>query len=240
MFDRLRRAFTPTRGAAARPVTNKEVARWAASQQIAIVPQATEGHFDLGGDVAGHPWRLECGAPTRDYVRGLELRGRADVGADPDAAVMVLNRSLLEALEGTAYNAITDTLQTTVSASLPEEIRWLAMYEEMAWPGLPASFRRHFAVVAERIEMAQRWVHAPVVSQLLNILEGEHSAARAQSPLVLMLVRGKVYLRMEHTQRSLPEIAQATQMLWMAAQSALQNLPPMSVAGPDDVPRIAR
>lgn len=236
MFERLRKALSPS--SAARSVTNKEVARWAASQQLAIVPHATEGHFDLGGDVGGHPWRLECGAPTRDYVRGLELRGRADVCADPDAAVMVINRSLHEALEGSAYNAITDTLQTTVSATLPEEMRWLAMYEEMSWPGLPASFRQHFAVVAERIEMAQRWVHAPVVSQLLNFLEGEHGAARAQSPLVLMLVRGKVYLRMEHTQRSLPEIAHATQMLLMAAQAALQNLPPMSVAGPDDVPSI--
>ena len=54
---------------------------------------------------------------------------------------------------------------------------------------------------------------------------------RAQSPLLLMLVRGKVYLRMEHTQRSLPEIAQATQILLTAAQAALQNLPPAPMAG---------
>ena len=230
MFDRLRKALAPSGG----PVTTKEVARWAASQQLAIVPQAADGHFDLGGDIAGHPWRLECGAPTREYVRGLELRGRADVGADPDAAVMVINRSLHEALESNAYHAITDTLQTTVNASLPEEMRWLAMYEEMSWPGLPASFRQHFAVVAERIEIAQRWIHAPLVSQLLNFLEGEQSAARTQSPLVLMLVRGRVYLRMEHTQRSLPEIVHATQLLLVGARAALQNLPPMSVAGPED------
>ena len=118
---------------------------------------------------------------------------------------MVLNRPLLETLEGTAYTAITDTLQTNVSASLPEEVRWLAMYEQMAWPGLPASFRKHFAVVAERLEVAQRWVHAPVVSQLLNAVEGEGGAERARSPMVLMLVRGRVYLRVEHTQRSLAE-----------------------------------
>ena len=56
--------------------------------------------------------------------------------------------------------------------------------------------------------------------------QGEGGAVRAQSPLLLMLVRGKVYLRMEHTQRSLTEIAQATQLLLAAAQGALQNLPP--------------
>ena len=230
MFDRLRKALAPSGG----PVAYKEVARWAAAQQWGIAPQAAEGHFELSGEVEGRPWRLECGAPTREYVRGLELRGRADVGADPDAAVMVINRPLHGALEGNAYSALTDTLQTTVNASLPEEVRWLAMYEEVAWPGLPASFRQHFAVVAERLDVAQRWVHAPLVSQLLDALEGGQDAARAQSPLVLMLVRGKVYLRMEHTQRSLPEIAQAAQVLVVGAQAALRNLPPSpeSAAGP--------
>ncbi|WP_426304315.1 hypothetical protein ACN9MJ_15305 [Acidovorax facilis] len=237
MFDRLRKAFSTSGSPGSdlgRPATNRDVARWAAKQQLAIVAHSTEGHFDLGGDIHGHPWRLECGAPTRDYVTGLELRGRADVGADPDAAVMVINRPLQEILEGTAYTAITDTLQTAVSSSLPEEMRWLSMYEEMAWPGLPVSFREHFAVVAERIELAQRWIHAPVVSQLLNAVEGEGGSERAKSPMVLMLARGKVYLRMEHTQRSLAEIAHAKQLLLVAGQAALQNLPPMSVAGPDD------
>lgn len=235
MFDRLRKALHPSGGSsAAKPVSNQEVARWAAAQQLAIVVQATEGHFDLGGELSGHAWRLESGTATRDYVRGFELRGRADMGADPDAAVMVLNRPLQEALEGNAYNAITDTLQTTVDASLPEEMRWLAMYEEVTWPELPTSFRRHFAVVAERIEPAQRWIHAPVVSQLLNIVEGEGGAARAESPLLLMLARGKVYLRMEHTRRSLPEIAQATQLLLAAAQGALQNIPPPQVSRAPD------
>ena len=174
MFDRLRKALhLPGGPNAARPVSNQEVVRWAATQRLAVVPQAVDGHFDLGGDLNGHPWRLECGNPTRDYVRGLELRGRADLGVDPDAAVMVLNRPLQESLEGNAYNAITDTLQTTVNASLPEEMRWLAMFEEVTWPGLPASFRQHFAVGAERLETAHRWRNAPAVSQLLNTGGGE-------------------------------------------------------------------
>ncbi|MFY3386625.1 hypothetical protein [Paracidovorax sp. MALMAid1276] len=245
MFDRLRKALLPTSApsggnpggmpSAGKPASNQEVARWAASQRLAIVTQAAEGHFDLGGEVGGHPWRLECGASTRDYVRGLELRGRADIGADPEAAVMVLNRPLQEALEGNAYSAITDNLQTTVNARMPEEMRWLAMFEEVAWPELPRSFRKHFAVVAEHSDTAQQWIHAPVVSQLLNAVEaaadssstaggGPDSALRAESPLLLMLVRGKVYLRMEHTRRSLQEIAHATHLLLTAAQSAMQNV----------------
>jgi hypothetical protein len=230
MFDRIRKALTSPGG----PVTYKQVARWAATQHIAVSGQTAEGAFRLDGDLAGHPWWLECGAPTRNYVHGLELRGRADVGADPDAAVMVMNRVLHEALESTAYHAITDSLQTTVNASLPEEVRWLAMFEEVRWPGLPRSFRQHFAVVAERVEVAQRWVHAPLVSQLLDYLDGVHGAARAQAPLVLMLARGRVYLRMEHARRSLEEIDQAMRVLMVGAQAAMQNLPPMSVAGPDE------
>ncbi|WP_440109072.1 hypothetical protein [Acidovorax sp. BL-A-41-H1] len=218
-------------------VTNAEVARWAATQQLAIVLQATDGYFDLGGDLHGRPWRLECGPAARGYVRGLELRGRADMDADTDAAVMVLNRALLESLEGLAYEAITDTLQTTVNADLPEEIRWLAMYEEVSWPGLPASFRQHFAVVAEHAETAQRWVQAPLVSQLLDIAESEDvDQDRAQSPVLLMLVRGKVYLRMEHTRRTLAEVAYATHALLVAAQSAMQHVAPMPAQMSSEAP----
>lgn len=232
LFKRLRNAFRfgSRHSPSLRGVTNAEVARWAAVQQVAIVPQAKDGHFDLGGDLHGRPWRLECGPAARDYVQGLELRGRADMNADPDAAVMVLNRALLESLEGLAYEAITDTLQTTVNEDLPEEIRWLAMYEEVSWPGLPASFRQHFAVVAEHAETAQRWVQAPLVSQLLDIAESEGADhERALSPVLLMLVRGKVYLRMEHTRRTLAEVAYATHALLVAAQSAAQHVAPVQM-----------
>jgi hypothetical protein len=220
MFDRLRKALAPSGG----PVTHREIARWAASHRLSIAPQATDGHFELGGELEGRPWRLACGAPTRDYVRGLELRGRADVGADPDAVVMVINRPLKEALEDSAYSALTDTLQTTVDASLPEEMRWLAMYEEMVWPELPTLFRQHFAIVADGIEHAQRWVHAPLVLPLLSLVEGEGGAARAESPLVLMLMHGKVDLRMEHTRRSAVEVEQAVEVLRAATQGALRLL----------------
>lgn len=236
MFERLRAAFSQFSGASrSGSVTARGLARWAAAQQLAVEQHdAASGHFALNGHLAGHLLRLECGPSTRDYVQGLELLGRADVGADPDAAVLVLNRQLHETLEDRAYDAITNTLQTTVNAMLPEEVRWLALFEEMAWPGLPTSFRRQFVVVAERMDVARRWVHAPLVSQLLDWHEANPGEGRAQSPLLLMLVRGKVHLRMERTQRSLGEAEHALQLLRVGAQAALQNLPPMSVAGPDD------
>lgn len=231
MFDRIRQAFAGTAADAdstlghAGPVTGAQLARWIAEQGLHSVPQPVEGHFDVGGEILGRPWRLEGSTSTRDYILGLELRGRADVDADPDAAVLVLNRPLRDALERHAYNAITDSLQTSVDARLPEEMRWLSMFDEVSWPELPGSFRRHFAVVAERIEHAERWIHAHLVSELLNAVEGEQGALRSETPMVLMLARGRVYLRTEHTRRSLSEIVHARSVLLTAAQAAAQHLP---------------
>ena len=63
---------------------------------------------------AASRWRLQLGRPTRDYIRGEELRARAELGIDDDVAVLVMNRPLKEALEKQAYQMYTDSLQTSV------------------------------------------------------------------------------------------------------------------------------
>jgi hypothetical protein len=114
--------------------------------------------------LAARKWR-----PTRDYIQGTELRVRAELALSPDAHVMVINRALKEELEGRVYGAITDSLQTTVNQSLPQEMRWLSIYEELRWPQMPASFLRAFAVVGEDLDTARHWVNAALVSQLMRI-----------------------------------------------------------------------
>ena len=44
-----------------------------------------------------------------------------------------MNRPLKESLEKQAYQIYTDQLQTSVDPNLPEEMRWLAMYDEVGW-----------------------------------------------------------------------------------------------------------
>ena len=57
-----------------------------------------------------------------------------------DVAVLTINRPLKEALEKRAYKMYTDTLQTTEDPGLPEEMRWLAIYDEAGWGTLPPEF----------------------------------------------------------------------------------------------------
>jgi len=149
MFERLRSVFTrgATSAADRSTATATQLSQWAKGQGWSFAFQGEPAQFHLGGVAAGQPWRMESGAPARDYIHGTELRARADLRVAPEVALMVISRSLKEELEGRVYGAITDTMQTAVDDSLPQEMRWLAIYEELRWPELPTSFSRLFAVV---------------------------------------------------------------------------------------------
>lgn len=239
MFDRLRKAFAlgSSEDDAGAPASHRTVGRWAESQQLRFDPRGAAGGFALESEVGGKPWRLEAGFSTREYIPGIEVRARAEVGADPDAAVMVISRALKERLEGDAYGAITDTLQTTVTAELPEEARWLAMFEEVRWPALPVPFMRHFAVVADHLDQAQQWLTPALIAQLqAGVIEPKEEGGRAASvPILVMLTRGKVYLRMDYGSSSLRDVAHAVGVLVTAAEAAQQYrapTPPEAAADP--------
>lgn len=245
MFDRIRKARSPSAPEGNGPLmaTPDMLARWATVNRMHYAAVPPDGGFRLSGEQDGRAWHVECGASTRSYLDGMELRGRADAGADADAAVMVLTRPLREALESQAYEAITDGVQTTVDNSLPEELRWLSMYEEMSWPGLPASFRHRFSVVADRLEDAQRWVHAPLVSMLLDGVEQSEGEGAPELPLLLMLVRGHVYLRRAYRTPTVAAVDHACALLRLAGLAAWHNLPPAPeptgpdmLSGPDSAP----
>lgn len=212
-----------------RPASAEEVARWAGAQQAVLEPDEVPGGFALSGQKDGVPWRMECGTPTRGYIQGLELRGGADARAWPDAAVMVLGRALQEHLESWAYARGPHPLSADTEGQLPEEVRWLASLDEVAWDGLPPSFLRHFAVLSGQIDVAQRWLQPALVSRLLNglpVTSGaqEAGALPAEQPLVLMLARGSVYLRMPHDAQSLQSLAHAVDILTTAARCASKGV----------------
>jgi len=225
MFDRIKKAFAKeTRTEAPAPAPDARayapLAEWAQSEGFAF--SAMGRGFGLDGTLAGRPCRIEVGKPSRKYVAGEELRGRAELGVDPDLMLLVMNRPLKDALVLEAYSQFTESLQTSVDGSLPEEVRLLAMCEELGWDSIPRVFWQRYAVVADDRTHAAAWLDAGVAQQLLD---WPAPAPAAELPFMLMLLRGKVYLRMQHGPLHLPTLRHAVQVFRAVGESARRVFP---------------
>src|SRR3954452_23210527 len=171
MFERIKKAFqreARDRSDSTLAQAHGPVSEWAATRGMTFSGAALGNSMTMQGKVGGRSWRMELGRPTRDYITGEELRARAELGAFDDVGAMVINRPLKEALERRAYSMITDTLQTTADPRLPQEMRWLAMYDEIGWEGAPDAFWARYSVLADRREHARAWVTDEVVRLLLD------------------------------------------------------------------------
>ncbi|HEY0883764.1 MAG TPA: hypothetical protein VGE20_00695 [Ramlibacter sp.] len=232
MFDRIRKALARTAPAAPSgmpdtrpsPAADAPASQRAATRGLSFTADGAGGAA-LEGRVQGRPWRLERGKPTRDYVVGEELRARAELALHEDVAAMVMNRALKEALESKAFEQSTDQLQTTIDGNLPQEVRWLAMFDEFVWEGPPAAFWDRYAVVADRRETAVAWIDAALAQQLLD---WPAPAPSPQAPFTLLLLRGRAYLRMEYRPANLPTLQHAALVFTSACESALRA--PVDVA----------
>ena len=223
MFERIRKAFQREPKErdgedASSHSSHGPVSEWAASRGMSF-STAPLGHtMSMQGEVGGHPWRMELGRPTRDYIVGEELRARAELGVDDEVGAMVINRPLKESLERRAYSMITDTLQTTADPRLPEEMRWLAIYDEIGWEGAPQAFWERYAVLADKREHALAWVEDSLIDLLLG---WPAPAPGPQVPFLIVLLRGKCYLRMQYLPPVTSTLDHATRVFTAACESAL-------------------
>ena len=217
MFDRLRKAWGRASDHPAQAAPTDPFAGWAAGQGYAVTGHLA-AQFSLRGEFNGRPWRADRLPPGRPFITGAELRARADLDLHQELAVMVLNRPLKEALEQQAYANYTESLQTTVDAGQTEELRWLAMFDEVVWDGASDAFWSCFAVLADRREDAALWLDDALAGLLLGWPE---DVPGAETPFTMMLLRGKLYLRMEFQQPDLPTLAHAVTVLRMACERAL-------------------
>jgi len=172
-----------------------ELAGWAHSKGISVRTLPQRQGLSMLGQTMGFPWRIELGPSSRAYIPGQEFRARANLGLNPEIAVLVLNRPLKEALADRAYELYTDTLRTHVDPNLPEELRWLSLYPEVAWKGLPTAFCDRYAILAEQAAHAQCWLQNGLLAKLSNWPDSKQGA---HVPFTLMLLRGKIYLRMQY------------------------------------------
>lgn len=222
MFDRLRKALGrelpgATRSPAPASSLHGPVSQWAAAEGLQLEAPGAGSAFGLSGSIGGRPWRMELGRPTRKFIRGQELRARAELGIDPSLLVLVLNRPLKEALEKQAYALFTDDLRTSADPNLPEEMRLVAMAQETGWSELPSAFWRRWSVVAEDPALARKWIDVPLARRLMDW----PVPLEPQVPFLLMLLRGKAYLRMEQGTGDLALVQHAAALFTAACENAL-------------------
>jgi hypothetical protein len=197
-----------------------KVSEWAGMQGF-VFSQRADGRsgYHVEGKVGGKAWRMEQGKPSRDFIQGAELRARAELGIRDDVAVMVMSRQLKNDLDKRAFAIYTDTLQTIADPNLPEEMRWLSIYEEVGWESLGKAFLNQYAVLADNRLNAVTWLN----QELVNLLMAWPTLDPA-APKILMLLRGKAYLRMQATEDDLPTLEHATQLFTTACELALSGL----------------
>ncbi len=197
-----------------------KVSEWASLHGLGF-SQRSDGRsgYQMDGKIGDKPWRMEQGKPSRDFIKNSELRARAELGIRDGLAVMVMSRQLKNDLDKRAFALYTDSLQTLADPHLPEEMRWLSIYEEVGWESLGEAFLNHYAILAEDRETAIAWI----TPELVNLLMAwpEHNPA---TPKILMLLRGKAYLRMQFTESDMPTMEHATTVFTTACELALGNL----------------
>jgi hypothetical protein len=231
MFDRIKKAFSREAATGRVPsgaglrLAEGPMSEWAATHGFGFSADPMGNGVALEGKVGGRRWRMEIGRPTRDFIRGKELRARAQLGIDEDLAVLVMSRPLKESLEKKAYQIYTDDLQTSVDPSLPQEMRWLAMYDEVAWESRPEEFWDRFSVLSDRRETPLAWIDPALAAVMLD---WPAPAPSAEVPFMILLLRGKAYLRMEYTPTNLATLQHAALIFTRACESALRAFPPAS------------
>jgi hypothetical protein len=176
----------------------------------------------IQGTVHGMPWKLERAAASRNYISGEEIRGRADIAVDSQVSVIIMNRPLKELLEKRAYALYTDTIETQASPTLMEEMRWLALYPQVGWERLTDSFWHRYAVMAGQRAHAMSWL-TPELADLL--MAWPEPALAADIPFILMVMRGKVYLRMQLTPSDSNTLNHIASVFTAAAQSGVDVFP---------------
>jgi hypothetical protein len=193
-----------------------KVTEWASTHGFAFSPRADGRRgYQVEGKVGGKDWRIELGKPSRDFIKGMELRARAELGVRDDV-IMVMSRQLKNELDKRAFELYTDTLQTIADPNLPEEMRWLSIYEEVGWESLGTEFLDHYAVLSDDRVNAMAWI----TNELVDLLMA-WPAFDPATPMILMVLRGKAYLRMQFVENDLPTLEHATSVFTTACELAL-------------------
>lgn len=191
MFERIRNVLASRRGPAS---PQPELQRWAQEQGL-VAEGRKDGGFSLGGVWQGRAFRAECSPSTRSYIRGFELKARAELSLNPEVGLVLMNRALkgtFEAQANALFEDVTDALATR-ARDVPQEVRWLSLYRDVGWPGPQPDFWTRYAVLTDAPDLARQGLDQAVVDMLCQWPEARPEA----SPVLLLLDRGNAYLRLQ-------------------------------------------
>jgi hypothetical protein len=194
------------------------VSSWAQKQGYGFKRARDDEGFVIDGAFGVRPWRLEWGPPQRAYIPTQELRIRMELQLPSDLQMLVMSRPLMEKLERETFERYTESNQTQIDVTTPEEMRWLAMYPKVQFE-LSKNAKPHFGGVAINAQTALAWVDANVAEQLGQAAK---TLLREAPPFVLMTLRGRVYLRMQLDDPDPASVAQAVALFQAGAQAALR------------------
>ena len=183
----------------------------------------------------GRRSRLEWGPSKRAYINARELRVCIEAGLPDNLEMMIMSRSLAQRLESQAYQTLVRDHQTGIDVNLPEEVRWLSMLERVPVPSAVAAY----VMLSSSPPHAQRWLDGDLLSR---ISRAAHNWLGDEAPLVLMTLRGRVYLRTEALSTEAAMLDGACSLAGTAAASARQliNRPPAAAANLDRDPTRSR
>ncbi len=163
---------------------------WAERHELTMRPVRDDGGAIIEGRTGTLPWRLEWGPAQRHYIEGFELRWRAELDFGADWQLLVMNRSLQEAMERDVFDQYMEGAQTQIDDQTPPEMRWLVMFTKLSAAEM-GILRATFVAVGNAKVLLQQWLEGPLTQALAALgLDEAH-------PQVLMIGRGRLMLRTE-------------------------------------------
>lgn len=157
----------------------------------------------IEGRLGTQTWRIEWGAPQRNYIPGHELRLMAEFNLPKELQVLVLNRQLMEAMEKTVYEQYVDDVQTRIDTETPSEMRWLVLYQKLSGPDL-GRLRERYGAVSSVLPWTQQWLSSP----LNDALAASMASVTEDHPVALTIARGRLTLRTAMDEPDAPQLAQ--------------------------------
>jgi hypothetical protein len=195
-----------------------ELAAWAKRRGHSF-KRERDGHgFVVDGKLEGQVWRLEWGPPQRPYIQGHELRLRMDLGLPVDLQMIVMSRPLMEQLEKDVFEQFTKSNQTEMGDAAPEEMRWLVMFPKISLASSKL-LRSSFGGVSSQPDDGPAWLEGPLAHALER---ASGLLLRLQPPMVLMTLRGRIYLRMQLPSADETDVSAALGLFETAGTEAMR------------------